>query len=92
MPVPVRRLIAYYRSPGFAEDHADLTRRDPLAAEQQRYAIIGSFLDNLEALEITPTPTQLEVQARFIAGVLPLEQMLEHIKLYVASIALRWPE
>lgn len=95
MSVPVRpdrRLIAYYRSPSFAEDHAYLIRRDPLAAEQQRYAIIGSLLDNLEALGITPTPIQLEVQAKFIAGDMPLAQMLEHVELYVASIALRWPD
>jgi hypothetical protein len=41
---------------------------------------------------IMPTPTQLAVQARFIAGELPLAAMLEQIELYVASIALRWPD
>ena len=35
---------------------------------------------------------QLEVQAKFIAGDMPLAQMLEHVELYVASIALRWPD
>lgn len=92
MPAPERRLIAYYQSAAFAEDHAYLTRRDPLAAEQQRHAIIGSYLDNLDALGITPTPSQLAVQDLFVAGELPLEQMLEQIELYAVSIAIRWPE
>lgn len=95
MTVPVRpdrRLIDYYQSPSFAEDHAYLIRRDPLAAEQHRHAIIDSLLDNLAALGITATSVQLEVQAKFIAGDMSLDQMLEHIELYVASIALRWPE
>jgi hypothetical protein len=91
MPLPVRRLIAYYQSPAFAEDHAYLDRYDPLAAQQQRYAIIGNLNDNLATEGITPTPTELAVQARFIAGEMPLWQMLEQIELYVASISLRWP-
>ncbi len=85
-------MIAYYQSPSFAEDHAQLTRRDPLAAEQQRHAIIGSYLDNLDALGVTPTLSHLAVQALFIAGELPLKQMLDLIELYAVSIATRWPE
>lgn len=46
---------------------------------------------HLEALGITPTPAQLEVQAKFIGGDMPLAEMLEHVELYVASIDLRWP-
>lgn len=91
MPVPVRRLIAYYRSPDFAEDHACLDRDDPLAAEQQRREIIANLNDNLATEGIVPTPTELAVQARFIAGEMPLAHMLEQVELYVASIQLRWP-
>jgi len=91
MPVPVRRLIAYYRSPAFAEDHAYLDRYDPLAAEQQRHSIIDHLNENLATEGIIPTRTELAVQARFIAGEMPLAQMLEQVELYVASIELRWP-
>lgn len=90
MPIPVRRLIAYYQSPSFAEDHAYLDRYDPLAAQQQRYAIIGNLNDNLATEGITPTRTELAVQEQFIAGELSLSQMLDQIELYVASISLRW--
>jgi hypothetical protein len=91
MLIPVRRLIAYYRSPAFAEDHAYLDRYDPLAAEQQRHAIIDNLNENLATEGITPTRTELSVQTRFIAGEMPLVQMLEQVELYVASIELRWP-
>lgn len=91
MPISVRRLIAYYRSPAFAEDHAYLDRYDPLAAEQQRHAIIGNLDENLATEGIIPTEAELSVQARFIAGEMPLAQMLEQVELYVASIDLRWP-
>ena len=91
MPIPVRRLIAYYRSSAFAEDHAYLDRYDPLAAEQQRHAIIDSLNVNFATEGITPTRTELAVQAQFIAGEIPLAQMLEQVELYVASIELRWP-
>ena len=91
MSVPVRRLIAYYRSPAFAEDHAYLDRYDPLAAEQRRHSIIHHLNENLATEGIIPTRTELAVQARFIAGEMPLAQMLEQVELYVASIELRWP-
>lgn len=90
MPVPVRRLIAYYRSPAFAEDHAYLDRYDPLAAEHQRHSIIDHLNENLATEGIIPTRTELAVQARFIAGEMPLAQMLEQVELYIASIELRW--
>lgn len=87
-----RRLVAYYQSPAFANDHSRLERHDPVSAEQQRYTIIKNLNKNLATKGITPTPTELAVQARFIAGEMPLAQMLEQIELYVASIGLRWPE
>ena len=91
MPIPVRRLIAYYRSPDFAEDHAYLDRYDPLAAEQQRHAIIDNLNENFATEGIVPTHTELSVQELFITGKMPLAQMLEQVELYVASIELRWP-
>jgi hypothetical protein len=91
MPISSRRLIAYYRSPAFAKDHAYLDRYDPLAAEQQRHAIIDNLIENLATEGIIPTRTELAVHARFIAGEMPLAQMLEQVELYIASIELRWP-
>jgi hypothetical protein len=91
MPIRVRRLVAYYQSPAFAEDHANLIRRDPLAAAQQRRVIIDNLNKNLAMEGIIPTRTEVAVQAQFIAGDMSLAQMLQQVELYVASIELRWP-
>jgi hypothetical protein len=90
MPIRTRRLVAYYQSPAFAEDHVRLNRYDPSAAKQQRQAIIDNLNNNLAAEGITSTRTELAVHAQFIAGEMPLSQMLAQVELYVASIELRW--
>jgi hypothetical protein len=66
MPVPVRRLIAYYRNPAFAEYHSYLDRYDPFAAEQQRRAFIDKLNENLAMEGVLPTRTEVAVQAQFI--------------------------
>jgi hypothetical protein len=90
MSVSVRRLIAYYQSPDFERDHQILVRNNPVAAGRQRNTIIDHLNDNMRTVGIHPSPTELEVQARFIAGDLSLSDMLEQMQLYVASISLRW--
>lgn len=88
----VERLIAYYRSDEFIEDHKRLEQRDPLAATQQRHTIIGQLNKNLSQLGVELSSAELGIQKRFISGDLPLPEMLKQIEQYASSISLRWSD
>lgn len=86
------RLIEYYLSAAFADDHSALIALDPAEAEQQRRLLNEQLNENLTALGIEPCRTELETQALFVSGEMPMWQMLEHVQFYGMSIMLRWPE
>jgi glutamine synthetase adenylyltransferase len=83
---------AYYSGDEFLIDYPNLLQRSPDKAAQLLRSIIANLNENLAALGIVQTRTDLAVQAEFLAGTLPLHQMLDHLSLYAESILLRWPE
>ena len=92
MPTPNHRLATYFSSDSFATDFQNLEKHNPAEAAKQLHKIIDSLNGNLAAIGITPTCIELEVQAEFVAGRLPLLQMLDYCRTYAESITLRWPK
>lgn len=86
----VRRLIAYYESPMFIEDFKRLSEASPLEATIRRWSITDRLNANLAAEGIKPTEEEYRIQQAFAAGEMSMDEMLEHMKLYVASISSRW--
>jgi hypothetical protein len=85
-----RRLIAYYESEAFAQDHRSLMQRDPAKAMAQRRTIIDKLNENMAVLGSQPTPADLAARAQFVAGTMPMEEMLAFLRQYTASIGRRW--
>jgi hypothetical protein len=74
----------------FIEDFTLLSKTDPVAANLQRQAISARFVENLAAEGITLTDTERRVQETFTTGEMSVNEMLNHVKLYVASIESRY--
>lgn len=92
MSVASHRLAAYYQSDDFAVDYPSLARRNPAAAIKQLRAIIDQLNENYAVLGVTLSDEDIDLQARFVTGDMPMPLMLLQVKLYAASIRLRWPE
>jgi len=92
MPHRIPQLLAYYLSDDFVQDYPGFLRRDPAAAATQRRLIIDQLKTNSEALGVTFTPADLAVHTAFAAGEMPVDEMLDYLKLYAASIGMRWPQ
>lgn len=92
MSVASHRLAAYYQSDDFALDYPMLARRNPAAAIKQLRGIIDQLNENYAVLGVTLSAEDIELQARFVTGELPMPLMLLQVKLYAASIRLRWPD
>lgn len=85
----VRRLIAHYESPMFREDFKLISQASPLEATVKRWSITDQLNAILAAEGIKPPVEQYRIQQAFAAGEMPMDEMLEHMKLYVASISER---
>jgi hypothetical protein len=91
MMIYFRELAQYYRSAAFGKDYGNFARRNPDAAAYQLRLIIAQLNENLATLGITLTPGELNLQASFVSGKMPIPDMIELVKNYAATIDARWP-
>lgn len=87
MPAALQRLLDYYQSPIFVEDFKRLEEGRTVDAKVRRWSLTDQLNAYLMAEGIRPTEEQFRVQQAFAAGEMPIDQMLEHMKLYVAIIS-----
>lgn len=89
MSVALRRLLNDYQSPLFVDDFERVESRNAVEAKVRRWSLTDQLNANLMAEGIKPTEEQFRVQQAFAAGEMPIDQMLEHMKLYAAIISAR---
>lgn len=91
MPVLFHQVIQYYRSRDFARDYVSFVRHNPTAAALQLHLIVEQFNENLEPLGASPTAAEHAVQAHFVNGTMPIENMIALVRAYATTIEARWP-
>lgn len=65
-----------------------MVKRDPAFAAIVRWSLIDQIKANNSALGIKLSATDLSLQRQFLSGELPMEQMLDQLRLYAETLLL----